>query len=170
MYDTWKNNVAHTHPYHGGEWCSKFAWIWPSNLEEIAWGIDGWTMDTGTNEKKNNAALAHPYHVGKRCNKFGWIPPSGLGWDCVMDRCTDNTWTEGLTQKNNVALTHPSYEKWCSKFGWILASSLGGDSLMDRWMDKGWTDALMEKKMLLSHTFTMRGSDLAVWLNSAQWF
>ena len=38
--------------------------------------------------------------------------------------------------------------------------------MTDRWTE----DGCMEKIMLLSHTLTMKGSDVASLVNSAQWF
>ena len=40
----------------------------------------------------------------------------------------------------------------------VLPSGIGGDSVTDRWTDAGWTNG---KIMLLLHTLTMRGSDVA---------
>ena len=92
--------------------------------------MDGWQGDV----QKNYIALAHPYHEGKWFSMFGWILSSGLGRDSVMDKWTDNVWTNEMKK---VALAHFYREgEWCSKFGRIPSSGLGGDCVTDRWTDK----------------------------------
>ena len=85
---------------------------------------------------------------------FGWIPPSGLGGDSMMDRWADAR-KEGRTEKI-MLFSHTS------KIRWIPPSGLWGDSVTDSRTDYGRTaDWTHGKIMLLSHILTMRGSDVA---------
>ena len=64
-------------------------------------------------------------------------------------------------RKQNVALERPYHEgKWCTKFGWILPSSLG-DCVTDRTGDRRTDWRTHGKIMFLSHTQTMKESDVA---------
>ena len=86
-----KNNIALSHPYHEGKWCSKSGWIPFTGLGGDSL-TDRW-MDDGCIEGwmhgKNNVALAHPYHEGKLSSKLGRILPSGLGGDSMTYRQMD---------------------------------------------------------------------------------
>ena len=88
--DACKNNVALTHPYHEGKWCSKFDWIPPSGLGGDSL-MDRW-MD--------NRHMDGRMHGKKFCSG------TPLPWTEVMYI----TSVHGMVCKNNIIFTgsHPS--------------------------------------------------------------
>ena len=82
-----------------------------------------------------------------------------LKLECAVD-CTSSQipahFVYVVRRTDGFALPHSYYkEKSCGKFDEIPPNGLEEDSVTDRWTDSG------RKKMLLSHTLTIRVSDVA---------